>query len=57
MEDSKSKIIEQLQLAITELDARVSSNNRLFNGSMFTWEQLCDIGIDLFKQLKQTNKE
>ena len=44
------KIIEQLFLIITDIDARHSSCNCL---SVLTWNELCDMGIDLFNQLKQ----
>lgn len=51
MEDSK--IIEQLFLILTELDARESSNNCPNPLSTVSWEQLCNMGIGLFEQLKK----
>ena len=46
-----SNIIKQLFTIITELDARDSSNNCV-TMSEFSWDELCDMGIDLFNQLK-----
>ena len=46
-----SNIIEQLFIVITELDARDSSNNCV-NMQEFSWNELCDMGINLFNQLK-----
>ena len=51
MEDSK--IIEQLSLILTELDARECSNNCPNPLSTVSWEQLCNMGIGLFEQLKK----
>ena len=48
-----SKIIEQLFIIVTELDARDCSNNSIescFRG--ISWETLCSMGINLFEQLK-----
>lgn len=48
-----SKIIEQLFIIVTELDARDCSNNSIascFHG--ISWETLCNMGINLFEQLK-----
>ena len=50
MEDSK--IIEQLFLILTELDARDCSNNCPTCLSTISWEQLCNMGIRSFEQLK-----
>ena len=50
----KSKIIEQLFIIVTELDARECSNNSIascFHG--ISWETLCNMGINLFEQLKK----
>ena len=44
------KIIENLFLVMTDIDARNSGNNCL---NILTWNELCDMGIDLFNQLKQ----
>ena len=49
----KSKIIEQLFRVITELDAIDSSSNSvIFEYHGIGWDDLCDIGIELFNQLK-----
>lgn len=53
MELRESKIIEQLFRVATELDARECSLNSVmqeYHG--VGWKDLCDIGIELFKQLK-----
>lgn len=47
------QIIEQLSIIITELDARECSNNCPTCMRVFSWEQLCDTGINLFEQLKK----
>ena len=49
MEDSK--IIEQLSLILTELDARECSNNCPNPLSTVSWGQLCNMGIGLFERL------
>ena len=49
----ESEIIEKLLRVATELDARERSSNSVmleYHGT--GWEELCDIGIDLLKQLK-----
>lgn len=51
---SDSEIIEQLFNIITELDKRECSNNCSNNMKEISWKELCNIGIYLFKQLKQT---
>ena len=48
-----TKIIEQLFIIITELDARECSNNTPTCMNVFSWEQLCNMGIGLFEQLKK----
>lgn len=48
------KIIEQLFCVITELDARDCGSNSVISEYHNTsWNNLCDIGIELFKQLKE----
>lgn len=51
MEDSK--IIEQLFLVVTELDARECSNNCPTSLRELSWRELCNMGIDLLEQLKE----
>lgn len=51
------QIIEQLSIIITELDARECSNNCPTCMRVFSWEQLCDMGINLFEQLKKYNDD
>ena len=48
-------IIEQLFIVVTELDARECSNNCPTCMSEFSWDDLCDMGINLFEQLKAIN--
>ena len=53
MESKESKIIEQLFRLVTELDARERSSNLVIQEYRGTgWKDLCDIGIELFEQLK-----
>lgn len=48
-----SEIIARLFLVLTELDARECSNNCPSEELRdLSWEQLCDLGTDLFNQLK-----
>ena len=50
----ESKIIEQLFIIITELDARDCSSNSVESSLHgISWDALCNMGIDLFNQLKQ----
>lgn len=44
------KIIENLFLVVSDIEAREKGNNCL---SVLSWTQLCDMGIDLFAQLKE----
>lgn len=44
------KIIENLFLVMADIEARENGNNCL---SVLTWNELCDMGIDLFNQLKR----
>lgn len=48
-----SKIIDELNLILIELDARDSCGNLVVE-SLFseTWDGLCDMGQDLFQKLK-----
>ena len=46
------KIIEQLFLIMTDIDARHSGGGEHCL-SILTWNELCDMGIDLFNQLKR----
>ena len=53
MESKESKIIEQLSRVVAELDAReCSSNNVITEYSETGWDDLCDIGAELFEYLK-----
>ena len=52
-ETKESGIIEKLSRILTELDARYSSFNSVIHEYQGVgWGELCDIGIDLFNQLK-----
>ena len=44
------KIIENLFLVMADIENREYGNNCL---SDLTWNELCDMGVDLFNQLKQ----
>ena len=47
------KILDELNLIVTELHAREVSNNCVVRELQSeSWVALCDRGIDLFKQLK-----
>ena len=47
------KIIEQLSLILTELGTRECSNNSaIYLLQTVSWDEICDIGIKLFEQLK-----
>lgn len=53
METKNSKIIEQLSRVITELDSReCSSNNAISEYRETDWDELCNIGAELFEHLK-----
>ena len=53
MDTKESKIIDQLYRIVTELDARECSSNLVISEYETTgWKELCDIGIELFAQLK-----
>lgn len=45
-------IIEKLITIVTELNARECSGNCVTDMNTFNWDELCDKGISLFKQLK-----
>lgn len=50
----ESKIIKQLFIIVTELDARDCSGNSIESSLLgVDWNTLCDTGVDLFNQLKQ----
>ena len=51
-----SKIIEQLFIIVTELDARDCSNNSIascFHG--ISWEALCNMGVDYVIEYVKSN--
>ena len=53
METRESKVIEQLFRVVTELDARDCGCNSIISEYHGTgWKELCDVGIELFEQLK-----
>lgn len=52
-----SEIVEQLYLIITELNSRESSGNCTTRMGATGWEDLCDIGINLFERLKHEESE
>lgn len=47
-----TKIIDILYDIVIELDARDTSNNSV-NMTNYSWDELCEMGINLFTQLKQ----
>lgn len=47
---NNEKIIENLFLVMADIESRKYENNCL---SVLTWNELCDMGIDLFNQLKR----
>ena len=54
-EDNKSKsqkIINELFAIVTEFNVRNTSYNKTINK---TWDELCDMGIDLFQKLKNVD--
>lgn len=54
-EDDKSKsqkIINELFAIVTEFNVRNTSYNKTVNK---TWDELCDMGIDLFQKLKNVD--
>ena len=51
-EENPEDIIDKLYNIVLELDARESSGNAITEFSEFSWDNLCDLGIDLFNQLK-----
>lgn len=53
MESRESKIIEQLSRVVAELDARECSSNSVITEYRETnWNDLCNIGTELFECLK-----
>ena len=53
METKNSKIIEQLCRVVAELDARECSSNSVISEYRETsWDDLCNIGTELFECLK-----
>jgi hypothetical protein len=52
-DESKSqKIINELFAVVTEFNVRNTSYNKTVNK---TWDELCDMGIDLFQKLKNVD--
>ena len=52
MESKRSKIIEQLCRVVAELDARECSSNSVISEYRETsWDDLCNIGVELFEHL------
>lgn len=51
--DEVSKKIDLISEIILELDARENSNNCVVDSLLkYSWNELCDIGSDLFKEMK-----
>jgi hypothetical protein len=49
----KEVILDKLYNIVVELDARETSNNCVVdNLQQFSWDELCDKGIELFEKLK-----
>ena len=48
-----AEIINLLSNIVFELDVRDTSCNTTSSMSVYSWDTLCDMGIDLFKQLKR----
>ena len=50
----EGKVIKQLFCVVEELDARECSLNSIApEYHNISWKELCDIGIELFKQIRE----
>ena len=54
---SEQKILDEINLIIMELFARDCSNNCLVDSLIDkSWDELCDMGSEMFQKLKSVEK-